>query len=181
MGPYRVGHGELVSPVGRLWPAYPGHSRQADRAGRRAHPAAPALSHGWMEGLYGGAAPGRRRRVSSPPAWESGPHAEAAGGGSASLVLRPSGEESQPGWPGGGGPPAGRVRRPAPFWQAGGSAATRGDEPDSLSGTLVWHAPGTGSAPAASHPVSILEPHPPPGQGLARGQSLQLCAAPEKP
>ena len=178
MGPYSVGHGELVSPVGRLRPTYPGHGRHADRSGRRSNPAATALSHGRVESLYCGAAAGRGGRVSSPPAWERGPQAETAVSGTKKLVLRPGSEETQHGWPGGGCPQAGRVRRPAPFWQAVAPTAARGDDPDRVYGTLVWDATGPGGAPAAPHPVSILEPQPSPGQSLAHGQSLQLCAAP---
>src|SRR5215471_8942947 len=178
MGPYRVGHGELVSPVGRLRTAYPGHGRHADRAGRRSHPAAAALSHGRVEGLYRGAAPGRGGGVSSPSTWQSGPQAEAAVGGSESPVLRPGGEESQHGWPGGGGPQTGGIWWPTPFWQAVASAAARGDDPERLYGTVVWDTTGAGGPPAAAHSVAVLEPHPPPGKGLAHRQSLQLCAAP---
>ena len=51
--------------------------------------AAPALSHGWVEGLYGGVASGRGGRVSSPAAWESGPQAEAPAGGAARPCSTP--------------------------------------------------------------------------------------------
>ena len=47
MGAYGVGHGEWVSPVGRLRPPHPGHGRHPPRAGRRADPAAPARAHRW--------------------------------------------------------------------------------------------------------------------------------------
>ena len=36
----------------------------ADRAGCRAYPAAPALAHRWMEGLYGGVAAGQTPQTS---------------------------------------------------------------------------------------------------------------------
>src|SRR5436190_13485074 len=99
MGAYGVGHGELVPPVGRLRPTAPGDGSGADRTGRRARARAPPLSHGWVEGLYGGVASGRGGRVSSATAWESGPQAQAAVGGAADPVLRPGGQGPQYGWP----------------------------------------------------------------------------------
>src|SRR4029453_1801919 len=87
MGPYRLGHGELVFPVGRLWTADSRDGSHAARSGRRAHPADTALSHGRVEGLYRGAAPGRGGGVSSPPTWERGAETQAAGGGSESLAY----------------------------------------------------------------------------------------------
>ena len=177
MGAYGLGDGELVSPVGRLWPAYPGHRRRADRAGRRSHTAAPTLSYGRVEALYSGAASGRGGRVSSPASWESGPQAEAPAGGSAHPVLRPSSQEPQPGWPCREGPQTRGLRWSASLYEAVRPTAARGDDPDSLYGTVVWHLAWAGCAPAAPHPVSVLEPHAPPGEGLARGQPVQLCDA----
>src|SRR5207249_6732371 len=105
------------SPVGRLWTADSGNGGHADRAGRGEH-------------------------VSSPPLQESGPRAAATAGGSNRLILRPGGQEPEQGWPRGGGQQVGRVRRPAPFYQAVASAAARGDHPDSLYGTVVWDPAG---------------------------------------
>src|SRR4029450_1395836 len=177
MGAYSVSHGKLVPPVGRLRTADPGHGSGADRASRRAHTGAPTLSHGWVEGLYGSAASGRGGRVSSPASWESGPQAEAPTGSAANPVLRPGGQGPQHGWPGRGGQPARGLRWPTPFWQAVAPAPARHDDPDGLHGTLVWHLAWAGCATAAPHSVSVLEPHAPPGEGLARGQPVQLCDA----
>src|SRR5215211_7714785 len=46
---------------------------------------------------------------------------------------------------------------------------------------MVWHAAGTGRPPAAPHPLSVLEPSPPPGTTLADGQPLQLRDAAQEP
>src|SRR4029453_9090861 len=181
MGAYRVGHGELVPPVGRLRPAAPGHGSGADRASRRAYAGAPTLSHGWVEGLYGGAASGHRGRVSSSASWESGPQAKAPAGGSAAPLLRPSGQGSQHGWPPCGGQQACRLWWSTPFWQAVAPAPARRDDPDGFHGTLVWHLAGAGRTPATPHPVSVLEPRSPPGEGLAHGQPLQFCDAAQEP
>src|SRR5207253_6217083 len=177
MGAYRVGHGELVPPVGRLRTAYPGHGSGADRAGRRSHAGSPTLSHGRVEGLYGGAPAGFGGRVSSPASWESRPQAEAPAGGSADPVLRPGGQGPQHDWPCRGGQQARGLRWPTPFWQAVAPAPARHDDPDGLHGTLVWHLAWAGRSPAAPYPVSVLEPRAPPGEDLARGQPLQLCDA----
>src|SRR6476619_1567057 len=177
MGAYRVGHGELVPPVGRLRTAYPGHGSSADRASRRAHTGAPTLSHGWVEGLYGGAPAGRGGRVSSPASWESGPQAEAPAGGSAHPVLRPSSQGPQHGWPCRGGPQTRGLRWSASLYEAVRPTAARGDDPDGLYGTVVWHLAWAGRAPAAAHAVSVLEPRSSSGQGLAPRQPLQLCDA----
>src|SRR5215467_8516236 len=181
MGPYRVGHGELVSPVGRLRPTDPGHGRHADRAGRRSHPAATALSHGWVEGRYRGAAPGRGGRVSAAAAWNRGPQAEAPTRGAKDAVLRPSGQGPQHGWPGRGGYPTRGLRWSASLCQAVTSPATRHDDPDGFHGTMVWDAAGARRTPAAPHPVSVVEPLAPPGEDLAPRQPLQLCDAPQEP
>src|SRR5262249_33825353 len=85
------------------------------------------------------------------------------------------------GWPGRGGQPARRLRWPTSFWQAVAPAPTWHDDPDRLHGTLVWHLAWAGGALAAPHPVSVLEPHASPGEGLARGQPVQLCDAPQEP
>src|SRR5215510_937819 len=177
MGAYRVGHGELVPAVGRLRPPYPGHGRGADRTGRRSHTGSPTLSHGWVEGLDGGVAAGCGGRVSAAAAWESRAQAEAPAGSAADPVLRPGGQGPQHGWPCCGGQPARGLRWPTPFWQAIAPAPTRHDDPDRLYGTLVWHLAWARRPPAAPHPLSVLEPHAPPGEGLARGQPLQLCHA----
>jgi hypothetical protein len=169
VGAYGFSDGQLVSPVGRLRTTDPGYGRHAHRAGRRSHPAAPALSHGRVESLYCGAAPGRGGRVSSAASGESGPQAEAPPRGAQDAVVRSGGQGAQHDWPGRGGPQARGVRWPAPFWQAVASAPAWRDDPDSLYGTLVWDATGTGGAPAAPYPVSVLVPHSPPGEGLAHG------------
>jgi hypothetical protein len=98
-------------------------------------------------------------------------------GGSADSVLRPGGQGAQHDWPCRGGQPAWSLRWPTPFWQAVAPAPARHDDSDGLYGTLVWHLAWAGRAPAAPHPVSILEPHAPPREGLACGQPLQLCDA----
>src|SRR5262247_81801 len=177
MGTYGLGDGELVSPLGRLWPAYPGHSSRAARAGHRSHAAAPALSYGRVEALYCGAAAGRGVRVSAAAAWESGPQAEAPAGGAAHPVLRPGGQGPQHGWPCRGGPQTRGLRRSASLCEAVRPTATRGDDPDGLYGTVVWHLAWAGRTPAAAHAVSVLEPGSPSGQGLAPRQPLQLCDA----
>src|SRR5499426_2900794 len=177
MGTYGLGDGELVSPLGRLWPAYPGHSSRAARAGHRAHAAAPALSYGRVEALYCGAASGRGGRVSAAAAWESGPQAEAPAGGAAHPVLRPGGQGPQHSWPCRGGPQTRGLRWSASLCQAVRLTAARGDDPDGLYGTVVWHIAWAGRTLAAAHAVSVLEPCSPSGQGLAPRQPLQLCDA----
>src|SRR5262245_15697611 len=177
MGAYSLGHGQLVPPVGRLWTADAGDGSHTYCAGCRAYPAASALAHRWVEGLYGGVAAGRGGRVSAATAWDSGPQAEAPAGGSAGPVLCPSGQGPQPSWPCRGGQPARGLRWPTPVWQAVAPAPTRYDVPDGLHGTLVWHLAWVGRAPAAPYPVSVLEPRAPPGEGLARSQPVQLCDA----
>src|SRR6266478_4015539 len=47
--------------------------------------------------------------------------------------------------------------------------------------TMVWHVAWSGRPPAASHPLSVLEPSPPPGTTLAYGQPLQLRDAAQEP
>src|SRR5438552_1641914 len=163
MGPYGVGDGELVSALGRLWPTDSGHGSGADRAGHRAHAGAPTLSHRRVEGLYGGAAAGRGGRVSSPASWESGPQAQTTARGSQKLVLCAGREGPRQGGPCRGGEQARGLRWPTPFWQAVAPPAARRDDPASVHGTLVWSIAWTRRAPAASHPVSVLEPHAPPG------------------
>src|SRR5207248_11376965 len=134
MGAYRVGHGELVSPVGRLRPAYPGHGSGANRASHRSHAGTPTLAHRRVEGLYGGAAAGRGGRVSAA-AWDSGPQADAPAGGSAGPVVGPGGQGPQHGWPWRGGQQTRGPRRAAPFWQAVAPATTRPADPDGRHGT----------------------------------------------
>src|SRR5215510_2210985 len=155
MGAYSVGHGKLVPPVGRLWPADPGHGSGAGRASRRAHTGAPPLSHGWVEGLYGSAVSGRGGRVSSPASWESGPQAEAPTGSAANPVLRPGGQGPQHGWPGRGGQPARGLRWPTSFLQAVAPGSVRHDDPDVLHVTLVWCLAWAGGVLAAPHPLSV--------------------------
>src|SRR5262245_34458038 len=129
MGVYSIGHGNLVSPVGRLRPAYQGHGSGAARAGDRAHAGTPTLSHRRVEGLYGGAAAGRRGRVAAAAAWEGVPQAQAAVGGAADPVLRPSGQGPQYGWPGRRGQQARGLWWPTPFWQAVAPTPARHDDP----------------------------------------------------
>ena len=178
MDPYGLGDGELVSALGRLRPAYPGHGSRADRAGRRSRAGAPALSHGWVEGLYArrcsrcvGVVYRRRRRGKvgrkPKPRLVAPKH----------LFYAQVVKVRNTGGPCRGGQQARGLRWSAPFWQAVASAAARHDDPDSLHGTLVWHLAWAGRAPAAPHPVSVLEPRPPPREGLAHGQPLQLCDA----
>src|SRR5262245_38385356 len=165
MGAYRVGHGELVPAVGRLRPTSPGYGSDADRAARRAYPAASPVSYRRVEAASRGAAPGCGGWGSAATAWGSRAQAGASAGSGADLGLRPGGQGPQHGWPGRGGQPARGLRWPTPFWQAIAPAPTWPDDPDSLYGTLVWHLAGAGRTPAAPHPVSVLEPHAPPGEG----------------
>lgn len=126
-----------------------------------------------VEGLYGGAASVCREPASSSASWDSGPPAVIAASSSPKLVLCSGRAGTPPGKPCCDGQQARGLRWPTPFWQVVALPATRRDAPDSIYGTLVWHIAGTGRAPAASPPVSGLEPRSPPGTGLAHGQPLQ--------
>src|SRR5215470_16469689 len=134
MGAYRVGHGELVPVVGRLRPTYPGHGSDADRAGRRAYPAASPVSSRWVDGVSRGVASGCGGCVSAATAWESRAQAEASAGSATDLVLRPGGQGPHHGWPGRGGQQARGLRWPTPFWQAMAPAPPWPDDPDRLYG-----------------------------------------------
>lgn len=110
----------------------------------------------------------RRGKVGRKPPPARGPQ---------KLVLCAGCEGPQQGGPCRGGQQARGLRWPTPFWQAVAPLAARRDNPDGVHGTLVWHAAGAGGPLATPHPVSVLEPHAPPGEGLARGQPVQLCNA----
>src|SRR4029450_8608896 len=181
MGAYGFGDGELVSALGRLWPTYAGDGSRPPRAGRCAGPAASPVSHGWLESLSRGAPPGRGHRVSSPASWARGAQAEAPTRRAKKPVLRPGGQGPQQDGPGRGGQSEGGLRWPAPFSQTVALTATREDDPDSLYGTVGWYPRRAGGPPTPPHPVSFVEPPPPPGEGLAAGQALQFRDAAQEP
>src|SRR3954454_402763 len=181
MGAYRVGHGELVSAVGRLWPTHAGDGGNPDRPGRGPCAAAAGLSHRWVEGLHGGTLASLWGPLSAAASGQGGPQAQTAAGSPQRPVLCPGGQGPQQDGSGRRGQQARGVRRPAPFWEAVAPAAARCHDPNSLYGTVVWDTPRLGGPATAPHPVPIVEPLPPPGEGLAHGQPLQLCDAAQEP
>jgi hypothetical protein len=66
---------------------------------------------------------------------------------------------------------------PPPLGQAVVSAPVGCNDPDGVHGTVGGDAAGAGGALASPYPLFVLEPHTPPGQGLAQGQPLQLYDA----
>jgi hypothetical protein len=89
LGPDGLGSEELVAPVGRLRPAHAGARGGADRPGRGAHPASPALAQRGVEALHGRAPPGRGGGVSSAATRQGRPQAK-------SSPQETTGEEGKP-------------------------------------------------------------------------------------
>src|SRR4029453_16098047 len=89
-----------------------------------------------------------------------------------SIVYAFAGNRWQPGGAGGGGAQASRVRGAPPLCAATAPTRARPNDPDRLHGAMVWDPARVGRPPAAPHPLSVLEPCPPPGPALADGQPL---------
>jgi hypothetical protein len=164
------GAGAPVAPARR--PRQPPCSRRSSRgpgsgpgcARRAGRPPRRRCSKSWGAGLVpggGGTWAGSRRPVSGRP------HAG----------LTPQGSRAAPRLATAWRAAAGGGRWPAPFWPAVAPPATRGPAPHRLYGTVVWHAPGAGGPSPTPPPVSVVEPHAPPGAGLAPGAPRPLCAA----
>lgn len=169
-GPWGVGAswGATVARVPRT--RQPRCSRRSWRARGPSHCCSPTAGR-----------PLRRHCCKAWGAWAGRPSAPVPVGSATEPVVRPGEQGPPPGGPGRGGQAARRLRWPTPFWPAVAPAPPWHDDPDGLQGTLVWHRAWAGGTPAAPHPVSVLEPHASPGEGLARGQPVPRGAAASKP